>query len=184
MTMTFDQEKHEYRKDGLVVPNVTLILALSGLVDATWYTEEGRRRGQAVHVATQFIDEGDIDWSSIHPTVAPFVEAYQRFKAESGFKPRQVEQRVFNEVYLYAGTVDREGDLHGADVIVDIKTGDPAPWSALQTAAYAACYDTPHQRFALWLRNDGTYRLEQHSDRNDIRVFLAALALANWKRAH
>jgi hypothetical protein len=41
-------------------------------------------------------------------------------------------------------------------------------------------------RAVLYLRDDGTYRLEPLAllDQPDFNIFLAALAVTNWKRSH
>ena len=38
-----------------------------------------------------------------------------------------------------------------------------------------------YRRFAIWLRPDGTYRPIEYTDRSDINVFRAAVAVWNWK---
>ena len=50
--LTFDEEKHEYRLDGEVLPSVTGILREMGFVDDTYFTEDSAARGTAVHRAT------------------------------------------------------------------------------------------------------------------------------------
>ena len=56
-TFTFDPDTHQYWVGGEKVLSVTQILKTCGLIDDTWYTEKGRQRGQAVHLATQLYDE-------------------------------------------------------------------------------------------------------------------------------
>ncbi len=57
-----------------------------------------------------------------------------------------------------------------------------APWHAVQTIAYAKCFNRPMQRFALYLAESGKYLLEEHKDMSDWDVFRGALAIMNWKR--
>ena len=47
MRVTFDKETHIYKIDGVVVPSNTQILSETGLVDSSWYTQEGADRGTA-----------------------------------------------------------------------------------------------------------------------------------------
>ena len=55
--LSFDPITHQYRLDGERVPSVTQVLSVCGLIDDTWYTEESRQRGQAIHLATKLLDE-------------------------------------------------------------------------------------------------------------------------------
>ena len=50
-----DRETHTYTPN---LPSVTEILRSVGLIDATWYTEEARQRGTAVHLACEYWDSG------------------------------------------------------------------------------------------------------------------------------
>ena len=56
----FDEAAHVYTVAGVERPSVTQILKDAGLIDTTWYTDEARQRGRAVHLAAQFLDEDDL----------------------------------------------------------------------------------------------------------------------------
>jgi len=188
MNLTFDEDTHTYRLDGVPVPSVTQILHRAGLIDDTWFTRYSAERGSRVHLALRYLDEDRLRDETVSPYEQGFVDAYKRFLADTDFVPALIEKRVAHEVYRYAGTLDRTGSLGGpfggAMCLIDIKTGHAQPWAALQTAAYAACLPkgAKYRRFALELRGDGTYRLIEHRDwGRDFRVFLAALEIAAWK---
>lgn len=183
--LTYDDNKHEYRFNDVLVPSVTQALVESGIVDVSWFTEEGRLRGNDVHLAANLYDNGDLDESTVRDEIKGYLDAYKRFLEESGFVFIESERIVWNPTYRYAGRFDRIGSLNRRPTIIDIKTGAVEAWAGLQLAAYAACFNgREFDRYALQLKSDGTYRLHQFKDRNDIKTFIAALAIANWKRAH
>lgn len=183
----FDAETHKYFIQDVCVPSVTQVLKECGIIDDRFYTEEARERGKAVHLATQLLDEDDLDWDSLDPSLEGYVRAYERFKTESGFVPVLIEERVYNPVSMYAGTLDRTGYFSNIKnkTLIDIKSGAPEPWAAIQTAAYEHCLLQRFSRHALQLKPDGTYRLSpQYRDPNDIKLFLSALSIVHWKRNH
>jgi hypothetical protein len=184
--ITFDAKRHEYRDEaGNLVPSVTQIIRAAGLSDSRWYNEHARMRGTAVHTAIQYLNEGTLDESSVIPEVDAYLRGYRRFLQQTGFVVQAYEQRVFNPIYRYAGTMDLLGTLNGKSTVIDIKTGSVPVWAGLQLAAYGACIPPGvHQRFALNLTEDSLYKLVPFADRNDFNVFAGACAVASWKAAH
>lgn len=185
MKITLNKATHVYQDEtGAIWPGVTSILRDAGVVDATWFTPWHAQRGTAVHAACQMWDEGDLDEVALDPVIEPYLEAWKRFKRDSGFSiggSGGIELLVWNEAYRYAGTLDRLGWWHDFQWVLDIKSGLSQSWAALQTAAYAKCMGVTCRRGALELHEDATYRLIEHNDRNDFNVFLACLNLRNWK---
>ena len=76
----FDESAHVYTVARVQRPSVTQILKDAGLIDTTWYTDEARERGRAVHLATQFLDEDDLDWDTVLPQYGGYLAAWERFK--------------------------------------------------------------------------------------------------------
>lgn len=185
--LTFDKASHRYFVDGHPVLSVTQYLKLAGFVDDEWFTEEGRARGQAVHAAMHYLVQNDLDESSIHPIIMPYIEAGKKFLAETGFKAQAVEQIVYDPIYGVAGTYDATGTwvLSDGDILIDYKTGALEDHVGLQMAAYAACLEKYHHRFAVQLRADGTYRLsKEYRDGNDIKIFRSIVSTTNWRINH
>jgi hypothetical protein len=190
--LTFDEEKHEYRVDGHIVPSVTQIIKWAGLIGSQWYTEEARDIGTEVHLATQYCDdpEYDVDLDELDDRVRPYVEAWIRFRDETKFWPNGIEARYCFSVdgNRYAGTLDREGRMFGAFCVIDIKTGQPESWHQIQTAAYASMGDYELHRVAVYLSSDGKYKLERHTDNADYDAWRSLLSgyyamqpFENWK---
>ena len=94
---TFAAEGHLYQQDGVTIPSVTQVLALSGIADVSgiplYRLERAAAVGTAVHAACHFLDEDDLDLESVHPEIVGYVLAYQLFKTDTGFLPRAIEQR-------------------------------------------------------------------------------------------
>jgi len=190
MQVTFEHETHTYRDStGIVVPSVTQILAGAGLIDYSMYqgAEYAAARGTAVHLACQYWDEGDLDYDGLDPEIVPYLDAWIRYREDSGFKPKLIEHMVSCDMPPFAGLLDRFGEIKEVDCLVDIKTGQPHPATALQLAAYAeglgvlgAC-----KRIAVYLRNDGKYKVERYrNDMADWNAFRSAYTVYQWKQEH
>jgi hypothetical protein len=197
--LTFDAEQHEYRVDGARVPHVTQI---TGELQSYFGVPESvmaikRDIGQAVHLATQYHDEGDLDIDSLPDIIRPYVDAYIKFRTHTGFVPSAIEQRVYSPRYKYAGTLDRVGNFNSLKgikpnqgAVVDLKaTYTIAPAVGPQVALYTEAWNEQEhtaitRRFALQLKPDGTYNLHECKDAYDLSVALCSLSLINWKARH
>lgn len=189
--LQFDEEKHEYRLDGRVVPGVTTILkpiseAEYRSVDAATL-DVAAWRGRAVHKMIELDLRDDLDLDALSDDLQPFYTAWKGFQSLSGFEFRLSEARVYSSAYDFAGTLDLAGMLAGRHVVIDAKRTVAVPRTAApQTAAYlCALTETMPEyadadRYALHLRPDGSWRLVPFIDRNDLRVFLSALTLHRW----
>lgn len=185
--LIFQEEGHIYRLDGEILPSVTTVLKEAGLYNFTFGGGVYHRDlGQYVHAAAEYLDSGDLDEETLDDTIKPYMEAYKKFKAEAGFRIRLNEQRLYHKTYLYAGAIDREGDICGAPALLDIKTGGEQAVTAVQLAAYRLLLDNNEHKcsraYALHLRDNGTYTLKEAKDYMKNRgIFLAALSLYKWK---
>jgi len=223
----FEESTHTYRlggPNGVVVPSVTQIMKAAGIIDDSFYNDTGRFRGSAVHRATQLLDESDLspdegslDWESLDPELLPYVQAYGKFKLESGFIPEEIEKAVFYQSKLssyynkpitgrrltlqglwtepalpidFAGTLDRAGTFpklgasKGRYAVLDIKTGSIPSWAGIQLAAYAMLLpsEVPPRRFALLLKKNGKYKLQEFRDEEDYVAFYGACHIVEGKR--
>lgn len=182
MKVNFDEKTHTYTTDkGVVLQSVTQVLSLAGLVDSTWFTEEGRIRGVAVHKACELLARRTLDRSSVCDAIKGYLDAFERFMAESGFKVTKSEKMVVNAKKGYAGRYDFLGILNGRKAVLDIKSGSMPSWTAEQTAGYAECLGYP-ARFGLELRENGTYSLKEFADPQDFANWNACLIIAGLKK--
>lgn len=197
--LEFEEASHTYTLEGRPIPSVTQILAETGFCD--WLTRvpptvlaKATHRGRAVHRAAQLYDERRLDYATVAPDLHGYLWAYELWIQESGFRPRLIEHRFHHPVYQYAGTLDREGVLGSDDeAVVDLKTGLMNRFrmsaAALQLAAYLHSLEKPllRRRLALELRVDGSYRVYEYPQSDaarDFQIFLAAMSVANYQRAH
>jgi hypothetical protein len=188
--LRFDPIAHRYWAGPRELLAVTAVLQAAGLVEPAWYTADGRLRGAAVHRATHARDRGEI-LTTVDPVVMPYLDAYEAFCQDARPVWHGLEEPVADLALGYAGMPDRWGTLNGEPVVVDLKTGTVPGWAPLQLVAYArlALDETRvarRRRIVVQLLASGRYSLREYPLVNfgrDERVFLAALAVAQWKRA-
>jgi hypothetical protein len=172
--LTLDAESHVYRLGERVLPGVTDILVGAGIVDTTWFTELGKWRGSAVHLACWYDDEGDLDEAQLDPRLHSYLAAYRKFKAETGFTASSIEQPLHNDLLGYAGTPDRVGTLgDGRPCLPDLKSGASSKATRFQTVAYAACLPSPRRfvRMEVRLKENGKYSLQVYEPKDYVRDF-------------
>lgn len=150
----FNEEGHVYTSGGVTLPSVTGILTAEGFIDGRFYDEFSRTRGDYVHKATHYDDTESLDYESLDPVIKPYLDAWRRFKKESGFVVEQSEEPKQSLLYHYAGT---------PDVIGHFPTGNL-------------------KRAAVELHNDGSYKLIPYADRQDVSLWLSVLACYQWKK--
>ncbi len=189
-------DDHRYFLGDAELIGVTAALQEGGLADFTapWFSEAVKLRGQFVHAAIALEIEGALDDDALDPALVPYLAGWQRFVAETGVTVEYSEQPVCDVALGLAGTLDAIV-CHPKDFgtrrreVIDIK---PALYPSVgpQTAAYALMarhlYDAPmyFTRAALVLPGDGTYQRAPLTDRTDDALFLAALRVVHFRRAH
>ena len=181
--LVFDELTHKYFVNGCEYPSVTTVLIAEGFINAEWFTEWSRERGKFAHLCAHLDDTGELDEDTVDPALTPYLEAYRRFKRESGFIVSGSEVQMVNTGYRFAGTLDKIGTFKDATcAIIDLETGGHQPSKAIQTAAYEILKGSPYKRFGLQLKNDGRYKLHPFTDRQDRQIFLSALAIYHYKQ--
>ena len=191
--LVFDPIEHKYFYDGLEVPSVTTILKSANLVnfDMVPYQvlEKAAYIGTCVHNATAYADAGTLDYSTIDECLTGYLDAWEKFKKETGFKFTHIEVKLYSEKYKYAGAIDRIGTINGKEVLPDIKTGAHTISHGPQTAAYAQAAkemgiitSRKPDRFTVQLNENGTYKLIPLKGNADFSAFLNALAIHNYKK--
>ena len=183
--LIYTDHDHTYRINGAILPSVTHILEATGLSPVytgdPWYGE----RGTAVHAATWMDDQGILDESTVDPRIVGYVEAWRRFRRESGFVPIGGETPLHHPLYRYAGTPDR----WDASLLIDIKTSKEAPWHVLQRAAYRELLKKAGVKLrrdcCVYLSADGRYTTSKESSTPyEINVFLSAVTVYRWRERH
>ena len=188
--LRFDPLTHRYWLGTRELLSVTRILRDTGLVDPTWWTDTARLRGTALHRATEALDRDEV-LPPMDATCEPYLEAYQDFRRDVRPVWHGIESPVADLCLGYAGRLDRWGTVQGEPVVVDLKTGTVPGWAPLQLVAYARLAlddlgSRRRRRLVVQLLPTGRYALREYPLVNfgrDERVFLAAVAVAQWKAA-
>ena len=193
--ISFDEERHEYRIDGYLVPSVTGILkpivSVGGSDDARDFK---RQIGKALDTAITLHERHDLDLDSLDLAVLPFFEAWLKFKEETGFRVLLNQPVVYSKKLRFAGTADmigtRSPDSPTPDEVIDTKcTWAMDPATAIQTAGYSiGAHESLglkiKRRTGVQLLRDGTYRAFPYTDQNDEHIFRSLLNLHSWKELH
>jgi hypothetical protein len=197
----YDPDEHIYRIDGNIVPNPTTVFKSLGLIDLSHAIKQGKNLGTAVHAACHYQDENDLEITECDSRLRPYVEAWCKFKDEMRFVPHLIEKQCYSLTYRFGCTPDRYGFLaENTPAVVEIKTTQPQDYVALQLVAQAialaefkpvpslAKLDSNDNsasflnRYCVWLRSDGTYKVDPYKDfEYDKQAWLAALTLYRWK---
>lgn len=191
----FDPVAHRYTFEGRELPSVSAIIRDLSFADL-WHVpaavlKEAAEFGTRVHVLTEDYDRNNATYLprfyDLPDRERACLDAWAAFRHEARFQKTHVEYRVHHEALGYAGTIDRIGILHdaalahGRRVIIDIKTSEPHDWHGVQLAGYylaarsQGLADMMTDRYAVYLRDDGTYRLRRYDAPDDISVFIAHL---------
>lgn len=187
-SIEFNEKLHEYRVGGIVTPSVSQILKANGLMDNFRRSETKLSNGTAIHRATELHDLGKLDERSLDPRLKKCLILWDNFKKEIGVSfMLGIEEKVHFGVF-YAGTIDRVIKLrNGRKMILDLKSGNPQPWAALQTAGYAMAYDlechNEYERCCAKLHWDMDRIIyKPYTDQADFNTFMAMAAVYHYKK--
>ena len=191
LTLTFNEDLHKYTDaNGLTIPSVTQILKTAGLVNLDWIPaeilEQKADLGKKVHSATELYDKEDLNFDALHPVLKSYIDGWVKFRKDFNFEPTEIELQLLHAAYRYAGRIDRVGMMGKDLTILDIKSGTKQKTHAIQTAGYELLYNQNKKakelikrRIVVYLSPTG-YEVEEHKDKNDRGVFLAALSITNY----
>lgn len=194
--ISFDPQTQRYTLDGSTpLDRVTGVLVDHDIINGKWLTTAARIRGSDVHSAVHYLNEDDLDWSTVRPEILPFVRSYERLVKHSGLKVIRCETRTYDLAHFYVGTIDLVADIGGSEVIIDYKTIGrvtyrPPKWAALQTAAYEASYRKLYgghvrRRAACVLMPDGSMpKIIYYDDTGDINKFLDLASSTRTRREY
>lgn len=192
MALLFDAERHEYFLDGALMPSTTQILRDSGLIRLdsipAFILEAARQRGSAVHQLVHYLNEDDLDWTSVDDKYRPYLDAWLRFREERKLAVLLCEHRLASRRHRVTGTLDLLCEIDGDGWLIDYKTGDPEDVAAdFQTGAYLgqamewavedqrlAAVLKRHQRWrraSVRLMKTGSFRAHEYTDPRDYSRF-------------
>lgn len=156
----FEPNGHVYRlkATGEIVPSVTEILKATGVaLDFEDIRSMGSQRQQAVdikreigtalHADAHAFDDNDLNWSTVHPEVRPYLDGWVAFRnAYPALRPATRERLVYHPAYRYAGTLDGIFLLEG-ETQIDITER----WSVQLTPQYRVPYRVTPYNEHPWL---------------------------------
>jgi hypothetical protein len=181
-SLSFDPARHEYALDGVPIPGVSRILDAAGF-KTIYPAGDYALRGTRVHAATAFVDQGKA--IRVGKGVEPYLDAYRAFLADfPGLRWTVIEEAIYHPRLLYAGTVDRKGQLAYRQVVGDIKTGSPpARRLGLQLAAYAMIVaGRDCLRWGIELKPTGKYKLHICDNEKDFDVYEGLVHRYHWEK--
>jgi hypothetical protein len=180
---------------------VSRLLSQYGLVDAEWWTDEGRTRGTIVHEISENVMRQQA--VTVSPTYAGYLNAVQRAMAALHFVPLFIERRLTNWKYGITGRPDAlgylpdpVGELPAGPTVLDIKSGSREPSHGIQLAFYewlaegtedvraqlpAKFVDMPWQRLGVYLRPNGRYSLRRYNEFSDRDVVRGLIDVTLWR---
>lgn len=193
--LEFDNDKHEYKINGVPHPSVTQIIQEAGLSGYSQCNQEAMEAagkfGTACHIGTELWDKGRLDMKTVDNYILLYLEAWKKFRKEFNFTPSAIEWKGYHQKFLVPGTIDRVGLLNGVNSIIDIKTSVQFPkYLGLQTAGYKEIYNSNHKskeekvyrRYGVLLKPNGDYVLQECKDKTDWSVLLSAKSIYQWKQ--
>jgi hypothetical protein len=188
--LTFDETKHEYKLNGLIIPSVTKIIGeifpISDFISKE-LLEQKADLGKKVHKTIELNDSGNLDVGTLHPLLRKYLDNWIKFKCDYNFTPMDIELQLSHPLYKYAGRVDQVGLIDKDLTVLDIKSGAVQKTHSIQTAAYQSLYEINKckvkRRMAVYLSPDN-YKIEEHKNKNDISVFHASLTIYNYKKTN
>ena len=194
----FDPETHVYTRNGVRVWSCTQVLEGMGLVNhegiPARVLENARTRGEAVDNAITDLEFGcHASGEELTGEYEARVNAWRRFRREVPLKIVRMQSWKIVEIsvegfsYLYGVTPDVEAILDGRPVVIDVKnTYSEEKSHRIQTAAQADTYFDPERvrRFCIYLKDDGTYKLKEHTDERDRHRWRMLLAAHEERRIY
>lgn len=204
--LTFQEDDHIYRVNGLIVPSCTQILAEwikveSGKIDGYVNTRTGtfveserferaQILGSAIHKTVHYNLKGTLDREALaHDLLAPLFQ-FSMFMQDSKAECIETEFRGYLPEFGVAGTLDifarvPLGRNTSRYILIDIKTGGVGI-SGAQTAFYERMYrqETGFKKFidryCLILPRDGSpYSLIPLTNKRDLSAF--KFNLGRWQ---
>ena len=158
--LTFQEDGHIYRIDGIERPSTTQIIKAAGLSDFSMVRadvlERARLWGNAVHKMAELWLKGTIDLLTLDEALFGPLKALERWYAEHNIGTMsggQFEIRGFHPKLLYTGTPD----MKFPKLLIDIKSRLDPLAAALQVVAYDEMDGGDREHRILILNEDGTY---------------------------
>lgn len=192
--LTFNEELHEYRLNGQVVPSVSEII--EPLNDFRFVSQEALERarvlGRAIHLTIQYWHEGTLDEANTPELLLKYLASWKMFCSDLHYRPTMLERRVCHQKLRYAGTLDNAGVMNdNDDWLLDVKSGQVYPGHALQTMGYKLAgieeklFTRDTKRACVYLDPEGyDFKPRTSWDHHDEPGFIGLLTVNRWRDVH
>lgn len=172
--LTFDEESHIYRLDGVEVPSVTKIIEplnrekYAGIGEKT--LEKAANKGTSVHNSIEFFIK--FGFADVNPAYQGYFDAFRDWWEKEQPVLVGSECRVYHPILRYAGTVDLLAYLRGKLTLIDFKSTATLSdmTCGVQLEAYAQALAKHgiqvEQKEILQVKKDGKY-VERSYPAND-----------------
>jgi hypothetical protein len=187
--LKFDEEKHEYALDGLIVPSVTQILKAEGYHNPFIEDDYAAQWGTMAHKIVELYLTGRL--ISYDPVFERWMEGIRQFRTKH-LPKGDYERRVYWSFgpMQYAGTADFIGMIGSREYVLDWKfwsqkTDELVSVCGLQTAAYeqATRNGRERRRGVVWFK-EGGFELIPLTDPTDLPMWRSILNGFYWKNTH
>ena len=138
---TYNDELHEYKIDGVVVPGQSKIMEDLGVTDFSrvhpGILENAQDFGKEVHRVCQLYDLDNLIMDSVDPYIMPCLNGWIKFLKDHNPEMIHIEKPLYSKKYMIAGTPDRLWIIKN-EGIGDIKTCTTInhKTTAIQTGIY------------------------------------------------
>lgn len=168
----FDEEKHEYTLDGVVLPSVTQIIAPLNDFSriAPGVLERKRQIGKAVHKAVELYTANDLEEDSVDELCKGYFAGFLNWADDNKelLLDSTMEKINYHPKLKYAGTPD----IDHFECVIDIKTRPYNPITdPLQLSPYKYFGNPKRAGYVLELKADGTYHLQKVPEGQSWGVF-------------
>lgn len=181
---------------------VTDIIRDCGIVDTTYFTQEARDRGTAVHKAIALLEKGQLDpeWlRRADEKIQARMVGWMNWRQDMPhWQLLRQEFEVTHPRYGYVGHPDvlAHNTREEFQAVIDMKPPGESDWHGLQLAGYQAAIKAswgemsmpgsatpPLRRFNLYLGSGlgRNYKLVPRTEPTDWNVFYAAYIVAKFK---
>ncbi len=183
----FETAGHSYTTvNGELLPSVTTVIK-DELNLFQCGNQIAAKRGEYIHLACQYHDEGILKLDSVDDIIMPFYQQYCKFLAEHPeVKILENEIMRYHPKYMFAGRIDKIANIKGNPAIIDVKTSNTLQeqvWHRWQIAAYAKLLEAEKgqcRRFILYL-TPTNYLFQEHTSNKDFLEFMTLLSAYNLK---
>lgn len=184
--LTFNEERHEYKLNGVIIPSVTQVLEGVGLSDIskipTDILERSRRFGTFLHKTIEYHCKQTLDLIDLDVSLKSSLDGWINFCKDYKYKMKNVEHRGASETYRFGYTIDQMGKYKDGDILIDIKSGIAQPSHKYQMGGYAIAEGKNIHVGLLYLNPifpRGYKFILIKNNKREQAVFLSALTIYN-----